>query len=303
LDRREFVTQSTAAGLGLAGSAFPSGWASGAGGARSRVLFFTRSQGYEHSVVKRTSGKLGLAEQLLTDLGAQHGFEVTCTKDGTVFEPGAIGDYDVFCFYTTGDLTKPAADGSPPMSPQGKAALLNAIEGGKGFVGFHAATDTFLTAEHDRYTSHAAALDPYIAMIGAEFIHHDSQQKATQRIVDPKFPGFEKLGAEVILMDEWYSLKDFAPNLHVLLVQETEGMQGPHYKRAPYPSTWARMYRKGRVFYTSMGHREDVWTNLHFQSMILGGLSWSARNINADVKPNLLVAAPGHKEIPKEPKA
>src|SRR5262249_4153719 len=148
---------------------------------------------------------------------------------------------------------------------------------GKGFIGFHAATDTFLTAENDRYTSHVSALDPYIAMIGGEFIHHDEQQKAVQRVADPKFPGFGSLGTELNLMEEYYSMKDFAPNLHVLLVQETKGMVGPHYKRAPYPSTWARMHEKGRVFYTSMGHREDIWTNPLFHSMILGGLSWAAR--------------------------
>ena len=42
----------------------------------------------------------------------------------------------------------------------------------------------------------------------------------------------------------------------------------------PYPATWARMHGKGRVFYTSMGHREDVWTNEKFQQVALGGFSW-----------------------------
>ncbi len=287
----------------MAFSSFPSGWVQSAGVPRRSVLFFTRSQGYEHSVVKRSGGKLAHAEKVLTDLGAAHGFDVSCTKDGSVFEPASIAKYDAFFFYTTGDLTKPAPDGSAPMTADGKAALLTAISHGKGFLGAHAATDTFLTAPDDRYTAYGPKVDPYIAMIGAEFIHHDNPQLARMRIADPKFPGFGGLGAGFDLNEEWYSLKDFAPNLHVLLVQETAGMVGPHYKRAPYPATWARAHGKGRVFYTSMGHREDIWTHPTFQSILLGGISWAVRNVNAEVTPNLAKTAPGYGEIPPKPEA
>jgi len=301
LDRRTFLHNTGGAAVAAALSSFPSGWVQATRAPRRRILFFTRSQGYEHSVVKRSGGKLAHAEQVLTDLGHTHGFDVTCTKDGSVFEPKSLANYDAFFFYTTGDLTKPAPDGSPPMTPEGKAAFLDAISRGTGFLGAHAATDTFLTAPDDRYTSYGSKVDPYIAMIGAEFIHHDNQQTARLRITDPKFPGFSGIGDGFNLNEEWYSMKDFAPNLHVLLVQETAGMVGPHYKRAPYPATWARAHGKGRVFYTSMGHREDVWTNPTFQSILLGGISWTVRNINANVTPNLSVATPGHSELPPKP--
>src|SRR5438045_8049555 len=88
-------------------------------------------------------------------------------------------------------------------------------------------------------------------------------------------------------MDEWYSLTDFSRDLHVLLVQEPEGMTGIPSRRPPYPSTWARMHGKGRVFYTSMGHREDVWTNPLLQEILLGGLSWANGDAEADVAPNI----------------
>ncbi len=56
------------------------------------------------------------------------------------------------------------------------------------------------------------------------------------------------------------------------LVQETNGMKDADYDRPPYPATWARKHGEGRVFYTSMGHREDVWTNPIFESILIGGL-------------------------------
>jgi type 1 glutamine amidotransferase len=300
MDRREFLKATGAAALGAGLSAFPQGWAQAAGAPQRHILFFTKSAGFEHSAIKRSGERLGFAEQLLTDLGEKHGFEVTCSKDGSLFTPGHIAHYDAFCFYTTGDLTQPSKDGAA-MTPEGKAALLDAIKKGKGFVGTHSATDTFHPTPDDRYRAFGDKVDPYIAMLGADFIHHDKQQKAKMRVMDNRFPGFADLKDSFELMEEWYSLKDFQKNLHVLLVQETEGMEGPHYKRGPYPATWARMHGKGRVFYTSMGHREDVWTNPIFQNILLGGISWAVGNVKADVTPNLDTAAPRYQDIPSPP--
>jgi type 1 glutamine amidotransferase len=100
------------------------------------------------------------------------------------------------------------------------------------------------------------------------------------------------------MLEEWYSLKNFAPNLHVILVQETAGMNGRDYQRPPFPATWARMHGKGRVFYTSMGHREDVWTDERFQKIFLGGLGWSVGNVEADVTPNMSEVTPEAMTLP-----
>ncbi len=300
MQRRDFLQGMGAAALSLGLSAFPMGWAGAAGAPKRRILFFTRSQGFEHSAIKRTGDKLGFAEQLLTDLGGKHDFEVTCTKDGAIFTLENIAKYDAFFFYTTGDLTKPGKDGTNPITPEGKAAFLNAIKNGKGFLGTHSATDTFHPDPDDRYANFGEKVDPYIAMLGGEFIHHDAQQEAKMIVTDTKFPGCEGL-TDFKMREEWYSLKDFRKDLHVLLVQETAGMMGPHYQRSPYPATWARKHGKGRVFYTSMGHREDVWSNPMFQQILLGGISWAVGNVNADVTPNIEKVAPKCWELPAKP--
>jgi uncharacterized protein len=306
MNRRELFTQTGAAALALGLSQFPLGWAGAAEAPRRRILFFTKSSGFEHSVIKRQGDALSHAEQVLTDLGARHGFQVDCSKDGRLFTPENLARYDAFFFYTTGDLTQPGTDGNPPMSPEGKAALLKAVADGKGFIGAHSATDTFHTQpdppdRSNRFVSHGENVDPYVAMIGGEFIRHGPQQVARMMVADPRFPGLQSAGAGFELMEEWYSIKDFAKNLRVLLVQETEGMKGSDYQRGPYPATWARMHGAGRVFYTSMGHREDVWTNPLFQSILLGGIAWAVRNVDADVTPNLAQAAPRHAELPPRP--
>jgi type 1 glutamine amidotransferase len=78
-------------------------------------------------------------------------------------------------------------------------------------------------------------------------------------------------------------------------------MQGPDYQRPPYPATWVRMHGQGRVFYTSMGHREDVWTNPLYQKMLFGGIAWAVRNADADIPPNIAQVAPHCMELQKQP--
>jgi type 1 glutamine amidotransferase len=112
-------------------------------------------------------------------------------------------------------------------------------------------------------------------------------------------------GANFALVEEWYSMTSFAPDLHVLLVQDTARMGDPDpgrkngsYLRPPYPSTWARRHGQGRVFYTAMGHREDVWSNPLFQQILFGGIGWAAGHLDADTRPNLTTAAPRAAELP-----
>ena len=272
MKRREMLITTGTALLGA--SMFPLGWTAAAEGKKKqKVLFFTRSGGFEHSAIKRTGTELGFAERVLTELGQKNGFDVECTKDGAVFD-GDLSKYDLLAFYTSGNLVKDRGkDPGNPMSAEGKQKLLDAVAAGKGFVGFHAATDSF----------RSGGIDPYIAMIGSEFVSHDAQQVATVTAVSKKFPGAQTLSVN----EEWYALSKFAKDLHVILVQETAEMKGPHYQRPPFPATYARQHEKGRVFYTSFGHREDIWTNTKVQDLILGGIAWALRNVDADVTPNI----------------
>jgi type 1 glutamine amidotransferase len=107
------------------------------------------------------------------------------------------------------------------------------------------------------------------------------------RITSPQFPGVQNLGASFELHEEWYAMKNFAADLHVILVQETAGMKGDCYQRPPFPSTWARRYDDGRVFFTSMAHRENVWLEEPFQQIVLGGMAWALGNVDADITPNI----------------
>lgn len=279
MKRRDFLA---AAGLSVAGlSTFPRNWVPAADNKKQKVLYFTRSVGFVHGPVNRKGGDLAFSEKTLIEMGKRAGFDVECSQDGSVFD-GDLDQYDAFAFYTCGDQTK--KNNTPAMSPDGKKRFMDAIAAGKGFVGFHSATDTF-HSKGDRNAIQTEA-EPYVAMTGGEFVTHGRQQEATVTVSSPKFPGVEDVGKSLRVNEEWYALKNFPKDLHVILVQETGDMEGAMYERPPFPATWARMHGRGRVYYTSFGHREDIWTNPTVQQIILGGFAWAMGNVDADVTPN-----------------
>jgi uncharacterized protein len=299
-NRREFLQAGAVVGASFA---MPSGMF--AAGQKS-VLVFTKSSGFEHDVVKIKDGKPSIVDNAVTALGQKHGFEVTATKDGSIFDSKDFTKYAAVLFFTTGDLTTVGTDKNPPMSAQGKQSLLDAIHGGLGSVGIHAASDTFHTQpdpeDHsNRYTAHGEQSDPYLRMLGGEFITHGSTprlQNASIIINDPKFPGLEGVSSPVTFNEEWYSLKDFRTDMHVILTLDTKGMSGPPYQRAPYPMTWARMEGKGRVFYTAIGDRPENWSSAFFLNLLGGGIRWAIGDATASLQQNLKQAAPGFAEIP-----
>jgi type 1 glutamine amidotransferase len=303
VNRRQFlhVSAMVSAGLALPKRLLASG--------KKSLLVFTKSSGFEHSVVKATPGHPSIVEQAVTVLGEQHGFVVSSSKDGRLFDSKDFRKHAAVLFFTTGDLTKPGTDGNPPLSPQGKQALLDAVHGGLGFVGVHAASDTFHTEpdpedRSNRYVAHGEQSDPYLRMLGGEFIVHGSTprlQTANLSVKDMKFPGLEGVTSPVSFTEEWYSLKDFVPDLHVVLALETQGMKGECYQRPPYPVTWARMHGKGRVFYTALGDRPENWSDRFMLNLLGGGIRWSMHDVNASLDKNLAQATPGYAEIPPKP--
>ena len=111
---------------------------------------------------------------------------------------------------------------------------------------------------------------------------------AVLKVEDGKHPATKMLGAGWPLVDEFYLFgtapwdaarpddnidvlfKNKIPmgfsrdRVHVLLSLDTERMdmsKQPNLKRGgDYPQAWTREYGKGRSFYTSLGHRDDIWS-------------------------------------------
>ncbi|MEN6449072.1 MAG: ThuA domain-containing protein [Thermoguttaceae bacterium] len=295
LSRRQFVKTAAAITAGASVAArMPSAIAKDR---RPRVLFFSRAGAYEPAIVHREGGALSVSERLMVDMGRQIGVDVECETNGRVFD-GDLQRFDAFVLFWNYDPTKPNKRGEPPITAQGQSRLIQSVASGKGLLGIHCATYAILSGPQLQRQP-VEQRDPYVRMLGGELCEALAKQTCRHRIVSPHFPGVAKLKSPVLTVtDEPYGQKNLADDIHVIAVDETEGLRGKTFPRPPFPSIWARRHERGRVFYVSLGHDEDTWRTEAFQSIVLGGLDWVLGRVDADLTPNLTAAAPGAQDKP-----
>ncbi len=225
--------------------------------ARKKVLFVTHSAGFVHDVVRRPRPHVySPAEERLIE-AARDRFDVTATQSVDALARANLAEPDAIVFYTTGEL--PFDDGSP-------SALLEWIRRGGAFIGVHSATDTLYESPE------------YLDMIGGTFDGHPWNQEVGVIVEDPAHPAVRHLGARFAIHDEIYQFRDFQRHpLHVLLRLDPTSVDATKGKRADqdYAISWCKEYGEGRVFYTSLGHRLEVWKDARFQRHLLDGIEWA----------------------------
>jgi type 1 glutamine amidotransferase len=267
--------------------------AAGAQAAGPRVLYLSKSSGFQHSVVAQKPGEMTHTDKHLTDVVGGLGGTITCTKDASLINADNLKNYDVVIFYTTGDLTKPGTDNQPPMGPNGQAELLSWIKGGGGFIGFHCATDTFHS------TPDCGPPTPYCSMIGGEFRTHGAQFHGTLRVVSPGHALAKNITPDWNINDEWYVFCNLnsAKNMHVLALLDPgdERQKQEKYNIPSYPVIWCSAMEKGRVYYNAMGHREDVWDNAQWRKTAADAIRWSAGEGEVNAEPNYDKVVPAEK--------
>jgi type 1 glutamine amidotransferase len=219
-----------------------------------RLLYVTQSMGFRHA-------SLHESESVMETLGAANGFDVMLTQKAEKYiTPENLRNLDVIVFYTTGEL---------PLSDAQKKAFLNWIKAGKGFVGIHSATDTFYKWPE------------YGELIGGYFDGHPWTQDVTVSInaFDRKSPLTGHWEEFFKLQEEIYQYKDFNKDkVTVTMKLDTANtdMTRRGIKAKEFPLTWHRDYGKGKVFYTALGHRPEVWRDQRFQTMLVNGIKWAS---------------------------
>lgn len=215
-------------------------------------------------------------EQKAAFKAAEEQWEASLKAALQKLSPESLKNYDGVVFAsTTGDL--------PIPDPQG---LLDWIKAGHAFIGMHAASDTF---HH---------WPGYIDMLGGEFKHHGPQVGVDCLNQDPQNPATAAVPMTwSITQEEIYQFQNYDPaKVHDLLILDKHPENG---SAGHFPVSWCKMYGDGRVFYTSLGHREDIWDadpdlkgrknspeiSKLYQAHILGGIEWALGLKGAPVKP------------------
>jgi uncharacterized protein len=249
-----------------------------------KLLLVTVTTGFRHSSIPT-------AEKVIQQLGKDSGaftvdlvqqppdknnpnFKEDVAKVLEKLSPANLAHYDGVIFAnTTGDLPLPDRD-----------AFLKWIESGKAFIGMHSASDTF------------HGFRPFIEMLGGEFQSHGAQATVDCMNEDMQHPCCKHLGSSWTVHDEIYLMKSFDPKK----VRTLLGLDKEPNKKTPgyFPVSWCKEHGKGKVFYTSLGHREDVWDDKYpdrknspevakaYQEHILNGIKWALGLVPGDAQPH-----------------
>jgi type 1 glutamine amidotransferase len=216
-------------------------------GTPARVLMLTATRGFRHDSIP-------VARDVMTALAASSGaFTVTETEDVSAFTDSLLAGYDVIFFaLTSGELE---------FGPAQKAAIVNFVSNGKGFLGVHSATDTLYE------------WPDYGRLVGAYFKEHPWTQSATVLVEDAGHPSTAGLGDRFTLTEEFYTFRDNPrARVHVLLRLDPASVGSI----GDYPLAWTQSFGSGRAYYNALGHFQETWRDVRFQRQLLGAIQWAA---------------------------
>ena len=219
----------------------------------AKVLYLTQSAAFPHPVLPHSE------EVLLRLADESDAFDLTVSHDASTLTANTLRQYRAVVFFTTGEL---------PMNIGQRSALLSYVRAGGAFVGVHSATDTFYD------------WPGYLDLVGGYFDGHPWHQEVSVRVEDGAHPSTRHLGKSFRIRDEIYQHRDWARDkVNVLLSLDVSSvnMNAPGIKRTDrdFALAWTRQEGAGRVFYTALGHRPEVWEDERFQRHLLAGIGWA----------------------------
>lgn len=217
-----------------------------------KVLLLTQTAGFRHP-------SIAVAAATVARLGAEGGEWEVAERADTAAEVAAavtaerLRGVDAVCFAnTTGDLG---------FTPEGRRAFYEWVRSGGAYVGIHSAADTF----------HGDA--DYLELVRGEFLAHGQEREVQVAVQDPAHPACQGLPASFPVFEEIYEFRNWdRARVHVLLAMRHHPQSG-----APgdFPLAWTHRPGAGRMFYTALGHREDVYGNPLFLRHLAGGMRWA----------------------------
>ena len=213
-----------------------------------RVLMLTATYGFRHD-------SIAAAREVMPGLGQRTGaFTVSATEDVAAVNAASLSNVDVLMFtLTTGEL---------PFTADQRAALLNFVNTGKGFIGIHSATDTLYDWPE------------YGRLVGAYFKDHPWTQRASVIVEDASHPASGNVGSSFSIEEEFYTFRENPrPGVNVLFRLDATSVGAT----GDYPLAWAHTVGAGRSYYNALGHFPATWQDSRFQSQLVGAIRWAGR--------------------------
>ena len=243
-----------------------------------KLLVFWRCEGFFH-------GSIPVVNKALEIMGKKtRAFDVVITDDYSVFTPWNLNQFDAVCLNNTTGLKF-----DPKETPERCKALMDFVKSGKGIVGVHAATDNFRQWPQGE------------EMMGGKFTGHPWGGGGTWaiKIDEPDHPLMKAFrGKGFKIKDEIYRTDPPLYSRDKQLVLMSLDMSDPTTKaKASKPTdadtgiSWVKTCGKGRVFYCSLGHNNEIFWNPAILRHYLDGIQFAFGDYKVDTKPKPIVSS------------
>lgn len=133
---------------------------------------------------------------------------------------------------------------------------------------------------------------PFGEIFGAGYDGHPWNEEIGIKVDEPGHPVTASFGGKTFrVADEIYQFRTpySRQKLRVLLSIDTAStnMSVKHINRkdGDFAIAWIRAHGKGRVFYTCLGHRTEIYWNRQVLRLYLDGLQFAAGDLEADASP------------------
>lgn len=151
------------------------------------------------------------------------------------------------------------------MSNRKSKGLRDAIARGVGLAGCHGGLgDSFRNDTEYQY------------MVGGQFVKHPGGQidyKVTiSNTSDPVTAGINDFNLKT---EQYYMHYD--PNIEILATTSFSGEHDPWIDGVEMPVVWKKNYGKGRVFYSALGHSEDIFDVPEVWNIMTRGIEWAVK--------------------------
>jgi uncharacterized protein len=159
------------------------------------------------------------------------------------------------------------------ITPEQEKGLEEAVKAGVGLAGWHGGLA-------DSFRSNVE----YEFMVGGQWVAHPGGVIPYEvKIIDHSDPITKGLADFKMNSEQYYMQVD--PINEVLATTAFSGEHAFWIKGAVVPVIWKKMYGKGRVFYTSLGHVAKDFDVPQAREIVNRGMLWAARVSGEDAKP------------------
>lgn len=231
-----------------------------------KILVYSKSSGFAHkSIPTGVKALRAMAEKTKA-------FETEFSSSVEDFTSAKLRKFDGIIFNNTTRVEKAF------ITNEQRKELLNFIRQGKGFAGFHGASDAGMPKWPE-----------YTKMIGGCFDGHPWNAGGTWpfTVEDPAHPLCQSFSSSTFsFSDEIYQYKGYnRSNLRVLISLDSNrsGIAGKSQTR-DYPVSWVKTFGKGRVFYSNFGHNKASWWTPFLLEHFLAGIRWSVGELDGPME-------------------